>query len=266
MREIEVYSEKWKLSEFIFVEYYSFHAIFYCKSELYGNCVLKIYSDDFEYNTLCEYNGIRFIKVFERDNNVMLIERLIPGIMLKNEPSLEKRATVFSALFNGLHIEPKNPEIYQSYEKWICHRVDYMKTREDCAELYEHMQKAKEIYLEVSTVYNKKLLLHGDLHNDNILLNSDGKYKIIDPIGVIGDPIFEVGRYISKEYWDAVSENHLEIVNKVSDLLEKNLNIPQKISKQCFFIDIAILNCYKVDGGTPNMNDVRFAENVARGK
>ena len=265
LREIEIYSEKWKLSEFNYIEYVSFNAIFSCKSELYGDCVLKIYSEYSEYNTLREYNGGRFIKVFECENDVMLMERVIPGTMLKNEPSLEKRLAVYLELFKRLHIESKNPEIYDSYTKWVCDRVEYMNTRENCEELYAYMLKAKEIYLEMLTVYNKNLLLHGDFHYANILLNSNGEYKLIDPLGYVGDPIFEFGRNMIIEYYKA--ENQFETIIKMVKYYEKSLTIPNKIFKQCFYIDMVANKCCRVEGGdTADLVDAKFAESILNTK
>jgi len=272
LKYIDIYSKKWNLSDFEFVEYYSFNAIFFCKSELYGDCVLKIYGEPSEYNALREYNNSgKFCKVFECDleNIIMLIERIIPGKMLKDEPALEKRLAIFSELFNGLHIEPKNPEVPDScgictYTDWVINTADYIISKlEDNKELYVHALKAKEIYLEMVSVYDKKLLLHGDLHFDNIISCGNEKYKIIDPFGWTGDPIFEIGRYISQEYWQADSKERFNIVDKISDYFEISLDIPKKISKQCFYIDITICNSWIVkDGFTANMNDVRFAKNV----
>ena len=151
----KIYSEKWMLSDFEFVEYYSFNAIFFCKSELYGDCVLKIYGEPSEYNALCEYNNSgKFCKVFECDpeNTIMLIERIIPGKMLRDELSLEKRLAVFSELFNGLHIEPKTPVTPDScgistYTDWVIDTANYIiSKREDNKELCIHALKTKEIY------------------------------------------------------------------------------------------------------------------------
>jgi len=90
-REVRLYAEKWKLSDVKFHEYYSVNAIFFCESEYFGNCVLKIGGDcqDYEflseYNMLCEYNGRRLAHVYDADidiskrKKVMLIERFTPA-------------------------------------------------------------------------------------------------------------------------------------------------------------------------------------------
>jgi streptomycin 6-kinase len=185
----------------------------------------------------------------------MLLERIIPGTMLKDESSLTKRLFVFTELFNGLHIAPKNPKKSMSYFKVMCDAMEVVKNREDAAELYTHALKAKDILFEMSSIYNKKVLLHWDLKNDNI------------PFGFISDPVLEIGRFISKECSDAVSGNRLETVDKITDYFDTNLKIPKKILQQCFYIDVVLMKCLIVQlGGTACMYDekfdVKFAANV----
>lgn len=279
LRDIEIYSKKWALSDFIFFEHYSINAIFYCKSEVYGECVLKVggneqdYEFAAEYNVLREYNGWRYVKVYESDidiqagKKIMLIERVIPGQMLSQEKSLAKRLTVFSELFNGLHIEPKNFEIYETYEKWIYEAVqECEKSQKDLKGILEHVNKAKEICFEICKTYNIKMLLHIDIYSDNIV-GGDGKYKIIDPKGVIGDPIFDTAQFIFNE----CCENRIEPENikTILDYLEKSLNIPQKILRQCFYIEtVRFISYYAAMDGADewDIERVKFAEKVMNEK
>jgi len=262
LQAIELYTQKWQLSELRFNDDYSISPIFFCKSELYGDCVLKMYDDDeiaVEYNALCEYNGGFYIRAFEYGNienklGVMLIERAVPGKTLINEPSLEKRLAVFSELFIGRHIEPKKPEIYGYYADWIIDTADdIISKREDDKERYVHALKAKEIYLETASVYDRKLLIHTDLHSGNIISCGDGKYKIIDfNRAVIGDPVFETGMFILYECcW---RDKEPEKAEAVLDYLEKSINIPDIILRQCLYITAVI--------GHWDIDRVKFAESV----
>jgi len=216
LQELEYYSQKWKLSAFIFVEHYSVNLIFFCISELCGDCVLKIGSNEQDYefaaecNVLREYNGGRYVKVYESDidlaarKKIMLIERVIPGEILKNEQSLEKRLAVFAELFKGLHIEPENPELYISYIDFLSNKFnDYLKATDEKEKiLIEHRNKAKELYFELSEKYNRKMLLHMDLYYGNIVSDNNGEYKIIDPKGIVGDPIFDTAHHIFIECYN----------------------------------------------------------------
>ena len=266
LRDIEIYSKKWKLFDLVFHEYFSINAIFFCKSEIYGDCVLKIGSNEQdelffrEYNMLREYNGRRFVKAYESDIDIeerkkaMLIERCIPGKRLTEEKSLEKRLAVFTELYNGLHIEPKNPGIYESYVKQV---------RDMEAEvLNAYIQKAKDLCFEIIKTYGKEMLLHIDIYGDNIVSDNEG-YRIIDPKGIIGDPIFETGQYIFAECCEnSIQPENIEIM---FNYLEKSINIPDNILRQCFYIEtIKWIGYYASRYGASewDIERIKFADNV----
>lgn len=76
---------------------------------------------------------------------------------MREESSLEKRLASFSKIFNGLHVEPKNPEVYASYLKMVCDVTEAVKSRDDTNELYSYALKMKEILLEMLSVYDKNM-------------------------------------------------------------------------------------------------------------
>ncbi|TNJ60029.1 aminoglycoside resistance protein [Paenibacillus hemerocallicola] len=256
LRDIVTYTERWKLYDFELVHSYSANCVFKCCSKLYGNTVLKIGKPCreavTEHNTLCEYNGRRFCKVYNADiqNGVILEEGIQPGDSLLHGNPREERIFIFYSLFNGLHIAPGRIAQYPTYIEWIEKSVDYLSKREDCKELYKHIERAKEICLSVSALYPRKMLLHGDLHHGNIILNQSGEYTLIDPKGVIGDPIFDMSRFLLNEFSDTLSpEKFQEIEEVVCDLANK-LDIPSKILKLCLYVETAIWVCDDLEKGS----------------
>jgi streptomycin 6-kinase len=274
--EIKIYSEKWKLSNMFFFESYSMNIIFFCTSEIYGECVLKIggnFQDAefiWEYNVLREYKGRRFVKVFESDieiktgKKIMLIERVSPGKMLQDEKSLDKRLAVFSELFNGMHIKPENTALYKKYADGINDCADSISRRTGCKDLYYQMMKAKDIYMSIAAVYNEEMLLHGDLHYHNILLRDNGKYAVIDPQGRIGDRIFDIPRYILIEYYNCSVDERIDSINHIIEYFESSLNIPNEILRQCFYIETAAFECWCASVGNYDINNVIFADTMMK--
>ncbi|MCQ6563315.1 aminoglycoside phosphotransferase family protein [Paenibacillus mendelii] len=275
LRDIDAYADRWTLSSFQLIPSYSANLVFRCCSETYGSVVLKIGNDSFggvvtEYHTLSEYNGRRFCRVFHADieNNVILEEGVQPGTPLRDESSLDKRLSVFCSLYNGLHIAPAKAERYPTYTKWVNKITAYMSKRQDCKELYGHMNKAKEICSSVAALYPQEMLLHGDFHHDNILLGNNGEYRIIDPKGVIGDPVFDVPRFILNEFDDEKDSEAYKKINGIIDILEGKLMIPNEVLRQCLYVETAMGMCWSVeDGSTPEeypglLRDVAFAESI----
>jgi len=272
LKDLEIYPDKWSLTLFQFIPSYSANLVFRCHSENYGDVVLKVGHPSFggivtEFHTLSQYDGRRFCRVHEADliNSVLLEECIQPGIPLKRELSLHKRLSVFSTLYKGLHMAPAKAEIYPTYTKWVDRITDYMSKRQDCKELYLHMKKAKDLYLSVSQVYSQKMLLHGDFHHENILLGKNGEYVLIDPKGVIGDPVFDVPRFILNEFG---KEPNLETYQKINDIiqsLEKELTIPNDILRKCLYVETIMGVCWRVEYGEEYsglIKDVSLAEAI----
>lgn len=273
LRDIRRFSDKWGLNSFQLIPSYSANLVVKCYSDRFGSVVLKIGNPASiyrEYHTLNQYNGRRFCKVFDVDleSGVILEECVSPGISLRNEGLIAKRLSVFCSLYKGLHMTPAKPEIYPTYTEWASRITEYMSKRDDCRELYLHMKKAKDICLSVSSSYPQKMLLHGDFHHDNILLRDHEEYIIIDPKGVIGDPVFDIPRFILNEFEDEKTpELHAKVIEIISSI-EKSLDIPNEIIKQCLYVETAMGNCWCVeDGSTPEENagllqNVAFAEAI----
>ena len=74
----------------------------------------------------------------------------------------------------------------------------------------------------------KKVLLHGDLHHDNILKNGDG-WLVIDPNGFIGDPAFEPAAYLCNPIPELLQEDNAnEIISNRIKLCSTELKIPEQ--------------------------------------
>ncbi len=273
--DLDVYTEKWRLDALSLIPSYSANLVFLCHSEDYGDAVLKIGDPAFpetrsEYLALRHFDGGRFCRVFavDADKGALLIEHVKPGIPLRKELSLDKRLSVFCSLYRGLHAEPAEPERFPSYTGWVNRITEYMSQRQDCVELYEHMKKAREICLEVARRYTQKMLLHGDFHHDNILLGAGGEYRIIDPKGVVGDPVFDVPRFILNEFDNEITDGLFDKINSIVMALEESLRIPQGILRKCLYVETAMGMCWCVESGAgPEemaklMQTVVFAEAV----
>lgn len=270
IRDLSFYAKKWKLEIESCIDYYSVNCIFICRSALFGPAVLKIGNPSREVRTeanlLKEYNGGRFCKMYDCDleNGVILEEYIYPGKRLREEQSLERRLEIFSNLFHGLHIESSQNELYPTYFDWVDRIAVYMSKREDYPELRGQMLKARELCSSLCMAYPKKLLLHGDLHHDNILLGEDGAYKIIDPKGVIGDPIFDIPRFILNEFYDRDDvpyELYSKHIETISSYFEKSVGVPKDVVLKCVYIETAMANCWNVeDNEEPNMRYVLYAE------
>ena len=268
INDITKYSELWKLSCFEPIENYNRNCLFKCVSNKYGLCVLKIGDDEKlaedECRVLREYNDRRFCKLYEADtaNGVLLIERIVPGTPLNDEPDLDNRIDIFCGLLHGLHIKPTDEENYTSYITLVNNMTEFMSTHKGYEELYAKILNAQEICRYLYEKYPEKILLHNDLSHQNILLsNDDGNdYRIIDPDGaVIGVVVFDVSGFIYREFFNGNADKMLYITNEIS----MKLNISARDIWCAEYVKECINVCYSIsDGGEPNMIIILLAEKM----
>jgi streptomycin 6-kinase len=242
--------KKWGLHSLSMINYFAVNCIFKCKSQLFGDAVLKIGTGYppllAEMNVLREYNGKRFCKLydFDSENNVILEECVTPGDTLWNGTTREDRIDIFTSVYSDLHIAPMDSEIYPTYLDWILRCEKYTEGN-DYTEIHKHALKAKELYQSIIPKFSSKMLLHGDLHHNNILLREDKTYAIIDPKGVIGDPVFDIAMFVFIEFntLGAGIVFSEELYSNVEDFilhLSEKVSISEKIIKQCFYIQTVV--------------------------
>lgn len=97
------------------------------------------------------------------------------------------------------------------------------------------LSKAESLFRELTTDRTQAVVLHGDLYHDNIL-SSGTIWKVIDPHGYVGDPVFEVGAMIYNP------GDYFPHERSISQVVERRLHIlaeelqfdPQRIKAWAF--------------------------------
>lgn len=230
--------------------------VYYCSSPVYGDCVVKTMRDDPERYTgiaaLNLYNDTgKMCRLYEHseDKSVILIERIAPGDVLRDIPDVKQRAEIFCQVFDGFHIQ--TIESFWSYVDWVDNITAYMIEHESQTMMCELMQKAQIICHEMADKYPRKYLLHGDLHHDNILLNANGTYTVVDPKGVIGDPVFDTPRYLLNELSN--EDNVIATAKVISD----TFNIPLTDLIKLFFMEAMMSFCWGIESGDKDDSEMK---------
>lgn len=97
------------------------------------------------------------------------------------------------------------------------------------------LQKAREIRDKLLKTAEPNVLLHGDLHHDNILQNGSD-WVVIDPKGVIGESAYEVAAFIRNPMSELLTHNDAPniLLNRIARFAEA-LELPsQRILDWCF--------------------------------
>lgn len=262
---LETLQTKWEIDALELVNSFSVNLIFKGISKIHGPVVIKFGTNHEEFkseaNALKHFEGRSICRLIDVDfeNKVLLEESIIPGDELVLEKQIEKRLDVFCDLFHKLHVanntrvesrsDLNHDFTYQSYKDWVFRITDYMEKQGNWNEISLHMKRAKEIYKELSQEYATEFLLHGDFHYYNILKDKKG-YRIIDPKGVLGNPIFDISRYVLNEFLDEEDKMKVDdTIEKIFYILGQRLNVSIDILSKLLYIEGAMAMSWCVESG-----------------
>jgi streptomycin 6-kinase len=62
------------------------------------------------------------------------------------------------------------------------------------------LEEAETLFAELSASMDEPVLLHGDLHQDNILAAQRHPWLAIDPKGLVGEPAYEIGSLLRNPF------------------------------------------------------------------
>ena len=240
--------ERWRLSDCQPLDHLSINLVCTARSPVYGEVVLKIqgpHSERFTEMTALElYAGQNACQCLEcdRDWAVMLLERIRPGNNLRSLPSKEEQLAIGTEMVRLLPIPLHDPFNLPSYRDWVTRAFTTVRRHYNPDETLKAMMGAAwELFLEIDD--SRRFLLHGDLHHDNILSSAEGKWKVIDPQGVVGSPVFECGRFIENHVIEDDGVD-LEAAVKAIEYMSDRLMQPERRVAAAFYILHLLSTCW----------------------
>ena len=149
-------------------------------------------------------HGMAQLLAYDEQNNAMLLESLRPGRSLRtvasDEVAISAAVDVMRQLWRPL---PPQHYPFPTVSDW---GAGFGRIRDlyaggigpfPSAAMFD---RAERLYAELSASMAEPVLLHGDLHQDNILSAEREPWLAVDPKGVIGEPAYETGA-ILRNFW-----------------------------------------------------------------
>jgi streptomycin 6-kinase len=143
------------------------------------------------------YDGHGMVQLLEvnQEHGVLLLERLKPGTPLSKERDDRRATSIAVDVMQQLWRPAPDTQAFPSVAQWAqgLHRLrDRFEggTGPFPAPLVD---AAERLFPELLTSMGEPVLLHGDLHQGNILAAERQPWLALDPKGVLGEPTYEVG-------------------------------------------------------------------------
>lgn len=196
-------AEKWSLKIGKAFPNLSFNFVAPCVDEKGEKFVLKVGVPEedspilFEKRALKVFGGKSAVKVikFDKTRCAMLLERAVEGKTLSEVCGEDYAKAVEIAVEVMLKL-PRNPPDKNKFinlETWI----DGLRKADKIGFAPEKVVKAQQFFAELVEPFDKKILLHGDIHFDNILSAQREPFLAIDPKGVVGEIGYEIAVFLN---------------------------------------------------------------------
>lgn len=225
--------------------------------------VLKFILDkqafEHERDALMVYNGHGCVRLLASDHEkqCLLLEQIRPGVSLKtiflgdnfDRESFnkdEQAALCAVNVMKKLHaVDLSGHDLakFQMIQDWLAGLTDPA-CRHQIPEKY--LIKAKGLANELLKTQEKSVLLHGDLHHENILSHNND-WCAIDPKGVMGEPAYEVGAFIRNPISMLYLHPNLsKLIDKRIELFSECLMLDRQRVQAWSFVQAVLAACWMV--------------------
>ncbi|MEV5572484.1 aminoglycoside phosphotransferase family protein [Spirillospora sp. NPDC052269] len=154
-----------------------------------------------EIPTLRAFDGRGAVRVLRDDlaRGALLLERATPGTRLRDlVPNRDEEAT--SALVSAmrrLHVPPPPGCPLPDAITQVSAFDDYASRLGESGPLpLDFVVRAGGLMRELCSDATERVVLHGDLHHDNVLSGTREPWLAIDPHGLVGDPGYDIGAFL----------------------------------------------------------------------
>ena len=153
------------------------------------------FSEELEALRLFDGHGMAKLLDYDLNDEVMLLEQLRPGISLRKMEDDEQAISIATNVMKRLWRPAPAVHPFATVEKW---GLGFTRLRKHYGGgngpfPKALLEEAETLYADLSASMGKRMLLHGDLHQDNILSSERNGWLAIDPKGLIGEPAYETG-------------------------------------------------------------------------
>lgn len=168
-----------------------------------------------EIRALRHFDGHGICQLLRADEQrgAMLLERLMPGMTLRELPDDDEATQIAATVMQHLWTAPDGTGGLIRVEDW---EKGFSRLRKrfggGTGSLpADFVAEAEAIYRDLlADPAGEPAVLHGDLHHENILSAQRQPWLAIDPKGVIGEPAYEVGALIRNPIPEVASWPDLE--------------------------------------------------------
>jgi streptomycin 6-kinase len=194
-------------------------------------------------------HGCARLLASDLDRCALLMEALLPGLPVSSLRDDVAEVSATASVMRALHRPPPDGHDFPTFAAWIeamARQAAGLPNRFDWLE--RGISLGRDL---IAAPIGPAVLLHGDLHHDNVLSSGDS-WRCIDPKGVIGEPAWEVGPYLYNNLTDADDETSWRrTIRRRADQFADELGLDHQRVYACAAVYAALSGSWSLDEKEP---------------
>jgi streptomycin 6-kinase len=129
---------------------------------------------------------------------ILLLERVTPGIPLYKLQADAEATRIAADLMKRLWRAAPDAHTFPPLAVWF-RAFQRLRQQFDGGTgpfPSDIITRAERVFAELNATTERQVILHGDLHHENILASEKDDWLAIDPKGICGDPGYEIGTFM----------------------------------------------------------------------
>jgi streptomycin 6-kinase len=270
--------DRWNITLEPEVPTLSYNLVLFGTSPEQGQVVLKLAPPHEEVRSEVEAtraaNGPGLVRLIAADPEVsiMIMERVRPGIPLKAHTdsgaiSDEEATRIAASEMKKMWVAPPEGHHLFPLDRWFQALFSYHEAHPDGGgPLDNHLvELAVEQARDLLATQREIVVLHGDVHHDNILADDTYGWTLIDYKGLVGERGYDIGTWMLNPYGEVGSwPNPREVMDRRLDIFAEELQIERDRLWQWSMVHSVLSICWTLEGGVENWDgDVAVARIMA---
>lgn len=195
--------------------------------------------------------GVARLIASSPEHGALLIERVRPGRPLTLTENDERRTAVVASMIRRIRTPLPESHGLPTLGEWG--RALLEATPCSTPLPASLLERAQRIFVELIESSDEQVLLHGDLHHDNILEAEREPWLVIDPKGIAGDPVYEVATLFSNPCDISRSPELKSITARRVDQLSEETGFERSRIVSWGFVHALLSACWHVEDGSDGL-------------
>jgi len=180
----------------------------------------------------------------DRELGALLLAQVRPGHRLCDLGAEPQTTRIAAGLMRTLPRPAPATHALPSFADWFRRAIGLTRTTWDPAGLMPRdlLDRAEACFERLSAGADQ-VVLHGDLHHENILFDAAAGWLAIDPKGVVGPAILECGRYLHNHLPDGARCRRAALVRR-AEIIGAALGQPPSAILAVGLVDGVLSHCW----------------------